>query len=172
MTLMQKSDTSLTITTFSDLLRIVETRPAWRRKMAKALFPDIAEAVFGVYLSRGREVASLVGERLYDAVDAGTISAQEREKVVATDLLWGGQLHETKEEVILIVQVSWLAEETDVARATECANILRKTGLKALPVVVAREWAEDIHEMARECKVVMVTSRHIDGVSWQSALAQ
>ena len=32
---------SLTVNNFSDLLQIVETHPVWRRKLIKALFPEI-----------------------------------------------------------------------------------------------------------------------------------
>lgn len=32
---------SLIINDFSDLLQIVETHPAWRRKLVKALFPEV-----------------------------------------------------------------------------------------------------------------------------------
>ena len=306
MTLMQKSDTSLTITTFSDLLRIVETRPAWRRKMVKALFPEVnvpkalqelakqqrrteatiqqlgewvksgfaetatehqsleermetgfaeaaaerrsgfagaaaerkagfaeaaaarkmlaervesgfaeaaaerkalaeqmgagfaeaaddrkeiklvvgelkgkshertyldkADAIFGPHLRRGCKVTSSVSEQLHDAIDAGTILKQEQRNVLAADLLWGGRLHKTGEEVVLVIEASWLAEETDVDRAVERANILRKIGLNALPVVAAREWAAGIPEMARERKVVMVTDGYVDEDSWQAVL--
>ena len=295
MTLMQKSDTSLTITTFSDLLRIVETRPAWRRKMVKALFPEVnvpkalqelakqqrrteatiqqlgewvksgfaetatehqsleermetgfagaaaerkagfaeaaaarkmlaervesgfaeaaaerkalaeqmgagfaeaaddrkeiklvvgelkgkshertyldkAGAIFGPHLRRGCKVTSSVSEQLHDAIDAGTILKQEQRNVLAADLLWGGRLHKTGEEVVLVIEASWLAEETDVDRAVERANILRKIGLNALPVVAAREWAAGIPEMARERKVVMVTDGYVDEDSWQAVL--
>ena len=248
-----------TMTTISDLLWTVETRPEWRRRMVKALFPEVnvpkalqklaeqqrrteatirrlgeriesgfaeataerktglaeaamdhkaleerveagfaeaaadrkeikravgelkgmshertyrdkADAIFGSYLKRGRKVASSVSEQLYDAIDAGTILEQEQRKVLAADLLWGGRLHKTDEEVVLVIEASWLAEETDVDRAVERANILRKIGLNALPVVAAREWAAGIPEMACDRKVVMTTNGRIDEDSWQAAV--
>lgn len=266
-TALREPDVSLTITTFSDLLRIVETRPEWRRKMVKALFPEVdvpkalqelaeqqrrteatiqrlgeqieagfaaaaaerkalegrmetgfteatderkalegrveagfaaaakdrkemrqtlgdlkgkgreqyyhrrADAIFGSYLKGGRKVTSPVGERLHDAVEAGAISVQQRVQVMAADLLWGGRLYKTGEKVILVVEASWLAEESDVSRAVKRAAILREIGLKALPVVAAAEWAEGIPEMAREHEMVMVTGGLVDEDSWWSAVA-
>ena len=133
-------------------------------------YRDKADAIFGSYLKRGRKVTSSVSEQLYDAIDAGTILEQEQRKVLAADLLWGGRLHKTGEEVVLVIEASWLAEETDVDRAVERANILRKIGLNALPVVAAREWAAGIPEMACERKVVMTTNGRIDEDSWQAAV--
>jgi len=128
-----------------------------------------ADSIFGLYVKRGREVTSPVGEQLYNAVNAGTILEQERVNVLAADLLWGGQLYETGEEIILVIEASWLGEETDVERAAERASILRKIGLRALPVVAAKEWAAGIPEMAYDRKVAMTTNGRIDKDSWQAA---
>ncbi|MEA3339870.1 MAG: hypothetical protein U9R15_07880 [Chloroflexota bacterium] len=129
-----------------------------------------ADSIFGLYVKRGRDVTSSVGEQLYNAVNAGTILEQERVNVLASDLLWGGRLYETGEEVILVVEASWLGEETDVERAAERASILRKIGLRAVPVVAAKEWAAGIPEMAYDHRVAMTINGCIDKDSWQAAV--
>jgi hypothetical protein len=244
---------TLTINNFSDLLHIVETRPEWRHKLIKALFPeidvpkafqdladsqkianawlerlstsydqldarnsrmetdvaeikadvaelktDVAElktdmkevkhtvgelkgssherdyrdkaiSIFGRYLQRGRDVTSEVADQLRTAEDAGKITEQEFDQVLATDLLWEGQLRRTEDKVILVIETSWLAEIADVERAVTRANILRRIGLRALPVVAGREWTEEANEAAREQKVVMTTNGLVDKTSWQDA---
>lgn len=231
---------SLTIHTFSDLLQILETHPEWRRKLIKALFPEIdlpkalqelaesqqrleavierlttiyerldtralhletgvaelktdmgevkyslgdlkgssherdyrdkAISIFGRYLKRGRDVTSEVADQLQAAEDAGQVTEQEFDQVLAADLLWEGQLRKAEGKVILVVEASWLAEVTDVKRAVARANILRKIGLHALPVVACREWTEEAIAAARTQGVVMTTNGCVDKASWQNAL--
>jgi hypothetical protein len=239
---------TLTINTFSDLLHIVNTRPEWRHKLIKALFPeidvpkafqDLAEAqrdmkallerlstsyehldarglrmeadvselktdvadlktdmkevkhtlgelkgssherdyrdkaisIFGRYLKHGCDVTSKVADQLRAAEDAGQITEQEFDQVLAADLLWEGQLRRAEDKVILVIEASWLAEIADVKRAVTRANILRKIGLRTLPVVAGREWTEEASEAAREQKVVLTTNGLVDKTSWQDALA-
>ncbi|MEA3339184.1 MAG: hypothetical protein U9R15_04380, partial [Chloroflexota bacterium] len=153
-----------------DRREIKQTMGSLKGKLHEQSYHLKADAVFGIYLKRGRKAASAVGEQLHEAVKNGTISAHERVKVMAADLLWIGRPYESEEDIILVVEASWLAEETDVTRSAERAGILREVGLRALPVVAAQEWADGIPKMARERRVVMVTDGRIEGDSWQAAL--
>ena len=125
-----------------------------------------ADAIFGVYMRRGRKVTSKIGELLYEAVREERISPQERVNVLATDLLWGGVLYETGEEVVMVVEASWLAEATDIERASQRASILRRIGVKAIPVVAAREWPPETIDLARQHRVLIVTDGVIGYNSW------
>jgi len=237
---------AFTIKTFTDLLRIVETHPQWRRKLVEALFPEIdvseafrqlaesqqrltaliermdartsrvesdvtglktdvaglkvdvgrlrtdvvglkkdvgglkgithelnyrdkAVSIFGRYLKRGHDATHEVADRLQAAVEAGAISEQEFDQVLAADLLWGGQAREAEGEVILVVEASWMAEVSDVERAAARAGILRKIGLVALPVVAGREWTPEALEAARQARAVVTTDGSVDAESWRSA---
>ncbi len=154
----------------ADRKGIKQTIGELKGKSHEQTYRDKSDAIFGSHLRRGHKITSSVSEQLYDALDAGTISKQEQKEVLSADLLWGGRLHKTGEEVILVIEASWLAEETDVDRAAERAGILRKIGLRALPVVAAREWAAGIPQMASDRQVVMTTNGRIDEDSWQAAV--
>jgi hypothetical protein len=90
-----------------------------------------------------------IGEYLEKAEENGQISDPEHEQVLACDLLWGGKLKSSKEELFLVVEVSWSAEATDIERATKRAAILRSIGLNVLPVVAAIQWTPEMAEQAR-----------------------
>lgn len=129
-----------------------------------------AHSVFGAYLRRGKEMKVEIAELLHDALDEGTISESELIEVLAADLLWAGKERLSKEQIILVVEASWLAELTDVERAVARADILRGMGLKAVPVVAGREWAEGIADMAHAVGAVITTNGRMDKASWKSAL--
>lgn len=131
-----------------------------------------ATGIFGRYIRRGRDVTNDVGERLEEAEDNGLISEREHDQVLAADLLWSGKLKTTKENLVLVLEASWWAEETDVKRAASRAAILRRCGVKALAVVAGNDgWADRIPEMALKEGVVMMTALRIDKASWKAGVA-
>jgi hypothetical protein len=134
-------------------------------------YRERAQALFGRYLTRGRDVTEQIADQLQTACQAGELAEEEYTQVLAADLLWGGQLRDTKDEVVLVVEASWLVEATDIERAVARAAVLRRIGLKALPVVSGREWAQGAPEMARERGVVLADNGRIDPASWQAALS-
>lgn len=134
-----------------------------------------AVAIFGRCLRRGHDATGEVADRLQAAQAAGQISAHEFDEVLAADLLWKGQLREPAPgaaggQVILVVESSWLAETADVERAIARANILRKIGLPAAPVVAGQKWTDEAAQTAREQAVVMTTDGRLDHASWQAVM--
>ena len=135
-------------------------------------FTNKADAIFGRYLKRGHNVRNEVGDHLDEAEDNGLVSEQENDQVFALDLLWGGKLKSSKQQVILAIEVSWLAEKHDVERAITRANILRRIGLQALPVVAGVKWVDGLKEEALREGVVIVNDKQLDSASWHAALAK
>ncbi len=133
---------------------------------------DKATGIFGRFLRRGRDMANEIGEQLHDAEESGKISERELTNVLAADLLWGGKIKQNKNEVVLVLEVSWFAEVNDLERAIERAAILRTIGLTALPVVAGKEWTEDLAKMALEQGVVIVLDRQVEPASWEAALSK
>jgi len=132
-------------------------------------YRDKAAGIFGRYLRRGHDVTNDIAERLHDAVAAGQITVEELTQVLATDLLWAGRYQQTA-ELILVIEVSWLAETCDVERAVARATILRKLGLTVLPVVAAQEWSAVAQSLAQTQSLVITTDKRIADGSWQSAV--
>jgi hypothetical protein len=129
-----------------------------------------ADAIFGRYLRNGQNVTNLVADRLQEALEQGQISETDFDQVLAADLLWGGRSRQTQEELVLVVEASWLAEVNDVERASNRAAILRKIGLPALLIVAGREWSAEAADLAQSRKVVVTSNGRIDVDSWQQAL--
>jgi outer membrane murein-binding lipoprotein Lpp len=128
-----------------------------------------ANAIFGLFIRRGHDARNEIGLLLEEAEDNGVISEQEQEHVYALDLLWAGKQKDTKADVVLAIEISWRAEETDIERAVARANILRKIGLTTIPVVAGMEWDEAVTNLAHQHKVIIVTEKKIDKPSWYNA---
>ena len=109
--------------------------------------------------------------RLRAAQQANHVSAKEYQSVLSADLLWIGKLWETGEEVLLDLEASWKVHESDVERAAQRAEVLRRAGLKALPVTAGEEWPEQVEALALQERVVITRNGQVDDASWQAALA-
>lgn len=127
-----------------------------------------AVAIFGLFVRRGHEAKNKIGLMLEEAEDNGLITEEEHGQVLALDLLWRGKEKHTKNDMVLAVEVSWWVEEADLQRAIRRAEILRKMGLLALPVVAGFSWDEAMRALAYEWQVVIVTDMKLDADSWPS----
>ncbi len=134
-------------------------------------YRDKAASIFGRYVRRGRDMTNEIADQLHEAQEAGQITARAFAKVLAADLLWGGRLRQAKGKVILVIEASWQAEVSDVERAINRAEILHTIGLRALPVVAGRQWADDATEAAQERGVVTTINGYVDENSWEKALS-
>jgi hypothetical protein len=128
-------------------------------------------AIFGFLLSDGQDATQEVIRHLRAAEQANRVSAEEFQSVLDADLLWGGKLWDTDEEVILVLEASWKVHESDVERAAQRAEVLRRAGLKALPVAAGKEWPQQVEALALRERVVITRDGRVDDASWQAALA-
>ncbi|MEZ4725994.1 MAG: hypothetical protein R3E79_02545 [Caldilineaceae bacterium] len=120
---------------------------------------------------RGRDVRQEVSLQLEQAEENGLISADEYTQVLAADLLWRGRMKQQEQTTTLVIEVSWLAEQTDLTRAATRASILQRIGLHAVPVVAAREWPVEMRQAAQQQGILLVEQFNIEKQSWQFALA-
>jgi hypothetical protein len=134
-------------------------------------YRDRAAAIFGRLLTAGQDATQEVVQRLRAAQQASRVSAEEYQSVLNADLLWSGELWDTGEEVVLVLEASWTVHESDVERAVQRAEVLRRAGLKALPVTAGEEWPEQVEALALRERVVIARDGSVDDTSWQAALA-
>ncbi len=132
-------------------------------------FIQRADSIFGRFMRRGRNAKNEIGNLLEEAEDNGIITEREHDHVLVLDLLWGGKQKRTKADIVLAIEVSWRAEQTDIERAVARAEVLRKMDLTALPVVAGLVWDDDMIYLARQRNVVMAIDMTIDDASWQNA---
>ena len=129
-----------------------------------------AASIFGLVLTRGHDVTNQAADRLYEAQEQGLISADERKDTLAADLFWEGREREDGDDVVLVVEVSWLVEDHDVERAGRRAKILRRAGVRALPVAAGEVWTKEVESSARMFGVVILEDGQLNLASWRKAL--
>jgi predicted RNase H-like nuclease (RuvC/YqgF family) len=105
-------------------------------------YRDRAHAVFGRIILKGKPFEEKAAEILWDAYKRGQISKEERDEVLSADLLWSGE--RDGKFVVLVVEVSFTISQDDVERAKKRAEILRKLGILAIPVVGGVEIGKDV----------------------------
>ena len=137
----------------------------------ESFYRDRAAAIFGRLLKAGQDATQEVVQRLRAAQQENRVSAEEYQSVLNADLLWSGKLWDTGEEVVLVLEASWKVHESDVERAVQRAEVLRRTGLKALPVTAGEEWPQQVGALALREGVVITQDGRVDDASWQAALA-
>jgi uncharacterized protein YoxC len=128
-----------------------------------------ASAIFGHFLHNGRDVTNWVADQLYEALDQQLVTHDEVTAVLSADLLWGGEEGQSKAQLVLVMEASWLAEAQDVVRAQERAKVLRRIGLQALAVVGSDEWESAATVLAREANIVITVDGQLSLDSWQRA---
>ena len=101
-----------------------------------------AHAIFGRLILKGKPFEEKAAEILWEACKKGQVSEDEKDEVLSADLLWSGE-REGK-FVVLVVEVSFTISQRDVERAKKRAEILRKLGIIAIPVVVGGEVRKDV----------------------------
>ena len=109
--------------------------------------------------------------QLYEAVDAGQVTEQELDQVLSADMLWGGKLHKDGTDITVVLEASWRAEVHDIERAAERAQVLRRIGVVAVPMVAGVEWNDNALALAVAESIVTATDRRIDRESWHRALS-
>jgi predicted RNase H-like nuclease (RuvC/YqgF family) len=105
-------------------------------------YRDRAHAVFGRIILKGKSFEEKAAEILWDAYKRGQISKEERDEVLSADLLWSGE--RDGKFVVLVVEVSFTISQDDVERAKKRAEILRKLGILAIPVVGGVELGKEV----------------------------
>jgi DNA repair exonuclease SbcCD ATPase subunit len=105
-------------------------------------YRDKAHAVFGRLVLKGKPFEEKAVEILWDAYKRGQISKEERDEVLSSDLLWSGE--RDGKFVVLVVEVSFTISQNDIERAKKRAEILRKLGILAIPVVGGVEIGKDV----------------------------
>jgi hypothetical protein len=126
--------------------------------------------IFGRWLRGGHDARNAVADRLYEAAQRGAIDEDEIDNALRCDLVWGGRLRISDDHLYLVIEASYVVESTDVARARDRADVLRRAGLRAVPVAAGQRWASPATALAETLEVVRLTDGSLDSGTWRSAL--
>lgn len=129
-----------------------------------------ADSIFAYGLRLGSDHRDEISVQLDVAEESDRISAHEFVHVLFADLLWSGRLKSSNESITLVVETSWFAEQNDLDRALVRTAILKKIGVRALPVVAAVEWGNEMGDAARDQNVIVVQDLSLDRQSWDAVL--
>ncbi len=127
-------------------------------------------SIFSHFLRKGSEATDWVGDLLHEKVREGAITAVEMRQVMAADLLWVAETRDTKRRVVIVMEASWLAEESDLERAITRATTLRRAGVDALAMVGGHEWIDALKARAWQANVITTSNGYLDDDSWLKAI--
>lgn len=133
-------------------------------------YRDSAAGLFGLFIKNGHDATNEIANLLYAAVETGMISENDLTQVLAADLLWGGENRKTNESIFLVMEASWFVEGHDIERAATRSAVLRRIGLKALPVVAGKEWSDLAQQQAERLRIVTTSNGRVDRHSWDLAM--
>ena len=137
-------------------------------------YSDRAASYFGRQLRRLRVV--LPGRALDQATEdllEANLSDKELEEVFWLDVLAHGRLRhatDSQADVWLAVEVSGVIDRGDVERADRRAALLRKAGLRVLPVVAGEGVTQGATALLQDVPVVLVLDGRSEG--WERALSR
>lgn len=125
-----------------------------RGQFLEMSFREKAPAYLGRYLRKVRVWPSFrVAELLDEAVDAGRVNSEEREAVLLADAVVEGVSFEG-EALSVVVEVSSVVDERDVARAVERAEVLAKAlGRRVQAAVAGHEIPGPVRRLAERLGV-------------------
>jgi len=112
-----------------DMRRDIGQLKGWGQEQ---FYRDRAAAIFGRLLRQGYDATNQVADLLQDARRTGVISDRDYQEALAADLLWGGQIRDSRQPIVLVVEASWTVGHVDVERAARSAAVLRQAGLREL----------------------------------------
>ncbi len=123
-------------------------------EVLEARYQRLAPAYVGRLVRRAHvlSAAELV-ELLENAVEQGTLTEEEKNDALLTDVVVRGRRKEDGAPVYLAIEVSWGVGPYDVERAAYRATLLSKLGVPATPVVAGKSITPDADDISR--------SRHV-----------
>ena len=104
----------------------------------------------------------------YDLIDSaedrGAITAQERIDVGSADLIIQGESHPDRATVYVVLEVSVTAADSDITRASDRADVLRRaTGQDSVAAIVSANADETREQLAAANNVTLINFRDRHG---------
>lgn len=123
-----------------------------------------AKSYFGRLL---RKVKVYAPGEIYDEIEERCpLSDAQRDQLLNLDYVVRGVRRSDGREVYLAVEISWGIGVTDVIRARDRAQILRECGYPTYPVAVGEFAIPEAETLAREEKVILMTSAGKQGAEF------
>lgn len=131
---------------------------------------DKAHALFSQIARSGHNPAAEVIERLWDALQAGKVARIELNHLADADVLWMGEYEVVP--VLFVCEVSFHVDRDDIQRAVERAEIARKLGYIAVPVVAGVLIPNEVEEYAYSLGAIVITDSKFNHERTERVLKQ
>jgi archaellum component FlaC len=129
---------------------------------------------FGFWVLSAEDAPRRLWERIDDALKQNLISPDEFDELRRADLRWLGVLRRGKfvgQEVLIVAEFSWTVHSEDVERALRRAEIARKVGFWAAPLVASEDWeSEKLKAEALAKGVICVDNGKVEPLDWDEVL--
>jgi tetrahydromethanopterin S-methyltransferase subunit G len=114
-----------------------------------------APAIFGRYMTG---VKVLPPDELEQMLEPqAPLSSEEADSLYDADLYVYGRRKSDRQPVIAVLEISWVADKSDVERARERAQIIAQRGFYAIPVVAGNTFTLTAVESGETGEVVLLT---------------
>ncbi len=114
-----------------------------------------APAIFGRYMT---SVKVLPPDELEQMLEPhAPLSSEEADSLYDADLYVYGRRKSDRQPVIAVLEISWVADKSDVERARERAQIIAQRGFYAIPVVAGNTFTLTAVESGETGEVVLLT---------------
>jgi len=126
------------------LMRIESTLGELRDAVRESEFARKARRFLGRLAKNIREDEDAVFGKLYEAEAKGKVSAKEVNELFRADLLLLGEVKRGRfagQTILLVCEISTTVSREDVQRSLERAQIARRTGFWAVPLVSSARWS-------------------------------
>jgi len=126
------------------LMRIESTLGELRDAVRESEFARKARRFLGRLAKNIREDEDAVFGKLYEAEAKGKVSAKEVNELLRADLLLLGEVKRGRfagQTILLVCEISTTVSREDVQRSLERAQIARRTGFWAVPLVSSARWS-------------------------------
>lgn len=145
--------------------RLVNQMAEVRGDTLEIKFRDKAHAYFGRWLRRARVVPFIELEEQLES----KLTDDELVELSLTDILVRGRprLAPGADEVWLAVEVSSVVDANDVSCAGRCAELLRRAGLRAVPVAAGARIIPQARSLAETLNVALLRDGTDEG--WEAA---
>ncbi len=148
--------------TLSETVRLlVQRMDRWETDMGSVkgitlemFYRDNATSILGRHFQRLRIIDK--GEYLQQAQEHQPLSDSDWRQLVSTDLLVRGTHRPSGKEYLMAWEVSWVVDRSDVERAAQRAEILRRWEPNTLPVVAGKGITAGAQEAAQARGVLIV----------------
>jgi hypothetical protein len=130
-----------------------------------------APGYFGKWLRRVRVIwPGELDDKFEDQLET-QVSREELEDILRLDAIVRGRARQLPDqpEIYLAVEASVVIDISDVTRARRRAALLRRLGLRTIPVVAGEHIEVNAEEEAEESHVAVLRNGHGEG--WEGALA-